>query len=376
MSDQFGLLLKDSPFLNEKASEIRKSNTGALQKIRQAFDHIKENIKWNGHVTELASRDFWANYKKNHSGNAAEVNLLLIALLQKAGVPAFPAVLSTRDNGMLNPASASFFSINYVVGYVKTDSIEMFLDATEPDIVPGILPQRCKNISAYVIDHPNGGWWVDTSTGKANVTKQFVKIEPKGDNGDFIAEVSNTHEDYAFLEWIREFNEKGDESTYTRSVVASSDVPLTDCKVTFDKNKLKATEVRKAMLTGSAVIQDLGEELLVNPFHFSEVSNPFKVADRLYPIDFTYPRTQSIIVSLRLPEGYSLRKLPDQLALAPAEGARFGFVSSLNNNILTIICTLKIDRQIFTQEEYSSLRDFFSEVNRKLSEPIQIDKKT
>lgn len=374
-SDQFGIVLKNTPFLNDKASEIRKSNARAIDKIRTAFDHIKDNIKWNGHSTHMVTPEFWANYKRNHSGNSAEVNLLLISLLQKSGIKTYPAVLSTRDNGLLNPVSASLSGLNYVVAYVKTDSLELFLDATDPDITPGILPARCKNISAYVIDHPRASWWVDISSGKAEVKKQFIKIE-QNTAGDFVAEISNTFQDYGFLEWIKTFKEKGEESAYISSIIANStDVPLTDCKLSIDRKKLTATEVRTASLSGSDVIQDLGEEMLINAFYFSNISNPFKLTERDYPIDFIYPRTQSIIFSLKVPDGYSLRKVPDALSLSPVDGARFGFVSSLNHNILTVICTLKIEKQIFTQEEYGPLRDFFSAVNRKLLEPLQIDKK-
>ena len=373
----FGHVLTNSPFLNEKAQEIKKSKVSSIKKIGAAYNFIQENIRWNGHSTNIATRDFWANFKKNHSGNSAEVNLLLVALLQKSGINAYPAVLSTRENGLLNPASASLSGLNYVVGYIKTDSLELFVDATEPDLIPGILPSRCKNVTAYVIDRSDGGWWADTSTGKGSIRKQFIKIEPKGEDGDFVAEVSNTVEDYGYLEWIKGYNELGDEASYRASVIAkSADMSLTDCKVMVDKNRMRATEVRMATLTGSDVIHDLGGELLINPFYFTDISNPFKFPERNYPIDFIYPRTQSVIVSIRLPSGYSLRKLPEQFSLSPLEGATFAYISSMNNGILTIICTLKIGRQIFTQDEYQALRDFYTEINRKLTDPLQVDKKT
>jgi len=372
----FGRVLNNSPFLNDKAREIRNSTFSTRDKVKMAFDHIQENIKWNGWATEFASDQLWTNFKKNHSGNSAEVNLLLIALLQKIGIKTYPAVLSTRDNGLLNPVSASLTGLNYVVAYVKTDSLELLLDATEPDLVPGMLPTRCRNISAYVIDEP-GGWWLDLSAGKANTYKQFIVVEPDG-GGNLIATVTNTHEDYAYLEWIKEFKDKGSEDAYIRSVVTkTTDLSINDCKLTIEKDKMRASEIRTVDLTNSEYVHDLGNELLINPFLFSDISNPFKREERRYPIDFISPRNRSVIISFKIPDNYTLRRVPEAVSFSPEfGGAHFSFMSSLNNNVLTIVCRLRIEKQIFSQEEYAPLRQFFIEINRKISEPIQIDKKT
>lgn len=60
---------------------------------------------------------------------------------------------------------------------------------------------------------------------------------------------------------------------------------------------------------------------------------------------------------------------------ADTGGAKFSFMSSITNSVLSIRCNLQIDKQIFDEQEYPTLRHFFIEVNRKISESIQIDKK-
>ena len=372
----FGGVIKNSPFVNAKANEIKKSDAPILEKVHAAYDYIQENIKWNGWTTEFASANYWSNFKTNHSGNSAEVNLLLIALLQKAEINAYPVIMSTRDNGLLNPTSASLTGLNYVVAYVKTDDIELLLDATEPDLIPGILPDRCRNISAYVIDPP-GGWWIDTSRGRGNNRKQFILIKPDAEN-NFIAEVTNTHQDYDYLEWIKKFKETGSEEAYKRFVIANNmQAKITHCEISVDKTKLKASEKRTIDLTNSEVLQDLGSETLINPFLFADILNPFKNEKRQHPVDFIYPRSRSIIISVKIPENYTLRKLPESCMIAPESGgAIFSLVSTLNANLLTIVCTFKIEKQIFVPNEYPELRRFFTETYRKISQPLQIDKKT
>jgi hypothetical protein len=372
----FGDVLTNTPFLNEKAHEIKGSKASTLKKIQAAYSYIQENIKWNGFASEYATREFWTNFKKNHSGNSAEVNLMLVSLLQKSGINTYAAVLSTRDHGLLNPLSASMTGLNYVIAYVKTDSLQLLLDATEPELVPGVLPARCRNISAFVVDAP-GGFWLDTSDGKSHSRKHFVSIEPDKE-GRLRATVSHTYEDYDYLEWMKGFKDKGSEEAYIRSVIANStDVNIRDCKLSIEKDKLKASEIRTVDLAGTEYVQDLGNEKLVNPFLFWDIVNPFKEEMRQYPVDFIYPRKRSIIVSFKLPENQSLRSIPEPLAITLENGgAQFTYRASVTRNILTIACHLHIEKQIFSPDEYSALRHFFIEVTRKMAEPLQLDEKT
>ena len=372
----FGDVLTNAPFLNEKAHEIKASKVSTMKKIQAAYTYIQENIKWNGFASEYATREFWMNFKKNHSGNSAEVNLMLVSLLQKSGINTYPAVLSTRDNGLLNPMSASMTGLNYVIAYVKTDSVQLLLDATEPELVPGVLPARCRNISAFVIDSP-GGFWLDTSEGKSHTRKQFILIEPDNE-GRLGATVTHTYEDYDYLEWMKGFKDKGSEEAYIRSVITNStDVNIRDCKLSIEKDKLKTSEIRTVDLADTEYVQDLGNETLVNPFLFWDVVNPFKDDKRQYPIDFIYPRSRSIIVSFKLPKHHSLRSIPEPLAIVLENGgARFSYRASVSSNILTIVCNLKIEKQLFSPDEYPALRQFFMEVTRKMAEPLQLDEKT
>jgi hypothetical protein len=82
------------------------------------------------------------------------------------------------------------------------------------------------------------------------------------------------------------------------------------------------------------------------------------------------------VISFKIPEEYLLRKLPETFVLKPENGgAKFSYLASLSQNVLTIKCTLQIEKQIFNEDEYGILRAFFVEVNRKISEGIELDKK-
>ena len=67
-------------------------------------------------------------------GNAADINLLLVAMLNKAGIEANPVILSTRENGFIAMAHPSLSDCNYVVARAVVDGKQILLDATEPNL--------------------------------------------------------------------------------------------------------------------------------------------------------------------------------------------------------------------------------------------------
>ena len=80
---------------------------------------------------------------KNKTGNTAEINLMLTAMLRFAGLNANPVLISTRDNGIAFFPSRTAF--NYVIAAVETPEGLILLDATEKYSEPNILPLRDLN---------------------------------------------------------------------------------------------------------------------------------------------------------------------------------------------------------------------------------------
>jgi hypothetical protein len=178
----FGGVIHGCAFLNEKARAIEQSEATVSGKISAAVSYIRRNIKWNNNFGVIAPKSFREDFKTNHSGNSATINLLLITLLKKAGIKVYPVVLSTRDNGMLNPLSASLNKLNYVLAFVKDGDLSVLIDATTPHTVPGILPEHCLNSVGWAIEEEESGELIDLTPNRANVLKRFIMIKPNESN--------------------------------------------------------------------------------------------------------------------------------------------------------------------------------------------------
>jgi len=102
---RFGGTIKQSAFLNDFAKETKGKGLGKKELIQAAYEYIQQNLKWDGSDRLLASQDVRNRFMVTHSGTSADINLCLIALLNKLDVTTYPIVLSTRQNGLLVPFS-------------------------------------------------------------------------------------------------------------------------------------------------------------------------------------------------------------------------------------------------------------------------------
>jgi hypothetical protein len=373
-STYFGLLTSSMGFINEKAKEIKNAPISDEEKIHLAYNYVKEHIKWNGSNSLYASKSYRTNFQKNHSGNSAEINLILIGLLQKIGITTHPVALSTRDNGKLREFDASLNKLNYVVGYVKTDHIELFLDASLDHLVPGLLPEKCLNGKGWLVNK-SGGLWVELKSKHKKKIKQYVQIA-MNDDGFFEATVNETKYDYSYLDWVNvreEHNEEGAYLSYLRTVYPN--LELLDYKVKkSNMEKLNTAEVVTVDMSNQ--VDDLGDEFIINPYLLTKIgNNPFKLPSRKYPVDLSSPIEESATIVMQIPQGYQVKTTPESIKLMGPGNVYFTFLSQQANGYLNISYKLQVDKSVFVESEYDVLRQFYSQIVNKLNESIYLQKK-
>lgn len=378
-SEKFGSILKGSRYLNTFAKELKQENISDEEKIQKAFDYIQENLKWDGSKSVFASTTTPSSNLKNQSGNSADINLALIALLNKSGIKTHPLVLSTKENGYVLSFFPSIDKLNYVVAYVEHTSgdkeIKMLLDATGKNLIPGILPTYCLNGQGLIVDE-NFERWVNLNMKHKEYKKQLVsvKIEPDLTSTAVCTQQFN---DYAYVKWAEEReNKNNDNEAYEHGLKSKyKDIAILTYKVDKEeKLSLRSTEIFEADLSDQMII--VGNDILFNPnvlFEFSE--NPFKSETRKFPVDLTYPRKIHSIVQVHLPEKIGVKNIPASVSIANGDkSATFTYIAQQVNNVIQFNITLDITKNVFTESEYIDLRLFFSEMIMKINQPVELVK--
>lgn len=228
-----------------------------------------------------------------------------------------------------------------------------------------------------IIQEGESGQLIDLTPDRAGVVRRFIMIKPNERN-ELTAEITNTYEGYAYLNWLEEFERRGSERSYGDYLTSQhADGQIEDYTLLQqDNSSLKGSERYSVPLLGSAYFQQISNsEITVNPLIFNDFVNPFKSNERKFPIDFIYPSKRSTIVSMEVPAGFALKSIPQSSIITyPGDKVKFRFLSSVSNNIVNIRYDFSINQPLFTEDEYPTVKNFFTEVLRKLNEPVQIIK--
>ncbi len=140
--------LKGESEILAKAKSLKSSD----EKIAFIFDTVKNTMKWNLGL-HFYTIDGTVKAWDNKTGNSTEINMMVYHLLKKAGIKANPVVVSTKENGKINPANPSISMFNTMVVYVPVDSTKSYvLDATQKYNLYNTMPESILNSFGLSID--------------------------------------------------------------------------------------------------------------------------------------------------------------------------------------------------------------------------------
>lgn len=373
-NSRFGGILNGSSFLNKIAKGIQEKVSEPEAMIQAAYDSIQSNISWNGSSSILGSQFHQDNFKKDHSGNSADINLMLICLLNKMGIRTFPVALSTRDNGFILQHSPSIDNLNYVIAYVKHNDVEMYIDATAPYGNLGFLPERCLNHQGLMVTK-EAVLWLNLQNGNSS-QKQYTTVDISED-GLANAIVNMKHIDYSYNNWIKNYKSfDKNERLYLNDISESYNGVLIEGYELVDNSREQMTANEKFELDLTDQLIETGKGYIFTPFVLNDyATNPFKSESRQYPVDMMYTRDFSSTVIINLPEGYEASELPQPIKMTMSDGsATFTLLSQSLGSKIQLIAILDINKYIYTQDVYPELKRFFGEVSRLINQPIEIVK--
>jgi hypothetical protein len=105
--------------------------------------------------------------------------------------------------------------------------------------------------------------------------------------------------------------------------------------------------------------------------------NPFKSAERFYPVEMPYTSDETYLATIEIPAGYELDELPKSMKLKLNEEGEgyFEYMIAQSGRIISLRSRIKMNRATFQPEEYETLREFFNLVVAKQKEQIVFKKK-
>jgi hypothetical protein len=368
-----GVIEVVSIYLNNLAKEIKELNLPDEKKIEAAFNAIKK-LKWNENYSIFTSSSNLGYVYKNEVGNSADINLMLLQLLKKLDIVAYPVILSTRENGVLSPIYPSLTKLNHVIVYAKVNSKVFLLDATEKYIPYNLLPEKCLNWKGRIITRENS-LLVDLKADKKDKEIIFYNLELK-DDLSLEGVLCIKRIDYAAFNFRKSFKSYNSTDDYLTDFKKNkTGLKIIDANFeNIDSLGFPVTDIYKIRITDQ--INQIDSEFYFYPLFYDQIKdNPFKASERRYPVDFAYQCEKNIIITITLPKDYDLVSLPKPLQMQMKDdAASFIYQILIQDNKINIKCKFSINKEIFLPNEYADLKEFYNQIIKKQAEPIILKK--
>lgn len=367
----FGDQLKISNYFQGDISALIKGATNVSEKIDLIFNFVKSRVKWNEYIGYTTDNGVRKAYSEG-SGNVADINLMLTAMLRFANINANPMLVSTRSNGVpLFPATGGF---NYVVSAVELPNDVIILDATDQFATPNVLPVRAINWQGRVIRETGDSAWIDL-TPKETVKSNYSLNVKLNNDLSIEGKVRSQLTSFAAKNFRSKYQNYNEEERLMdiekdKGEIEISNYVISDMEV-IDKPIMYVYDY--SLNNG---IEQIGDKVFLTPMlFFAPQENPFKQDQREYPIDFIYSFNEKYQVNVMIPDGYALESLPES-TVAQFNGAsgEFKYVSQENGKMLQFVISLDLGQSFILPTEYADFKQFYQLMIEKQNEKIVLKK--
>lgn len=371
--EDFGLQLsRDNGWLSDDLGTAINGAKSDMDKAKNIYRYLQDNFTCTSY-SRLYTDQPLKNILKTKKGSEVEINLLLVAMLRKAGLPADPLMLSTKSHGYVLSVYPIMDKFNYVVCRTTIEGKTIYLDASRPRLGFGHLSWECYNGHARVINQEATP--VELSSDSLNntkITSLMFFSDDKGEISGKMQQLPGYYESYSLRNRIKE---KGaDELFQDISKAFGEDVNLSNIQI----DSLEKYDQPLQLNYDVALKLDKDDIIYLNPmFGEGYKENPFKSATRTYPVEMPYAFDEIYVFRIDVPPGYEVDELPKSTRVNFDEEGKSFFEYLIGNSqgVISFRSRVKLTRSYYLAEEYEILREFFNLIVNKHNEQIVFKKK-
>lgn len=344
-------------------------------KMKTIHHYVRKNMEWNGYSNIWAMsgvKSAW-NDKKGTSG---EINLILINLLKDAGLSAYPILVSTHDNGLVNTTLPGISQFNKVMAYVTIGDAFYVLDATDKKTPTHVIPEDVVMNQGLVIEKVDTYTWGWKTLSNPAAPRVSI-ITLRTDINDSLMMSGEGYVSNNDIERIErtQFLKKGKDD-YVKHYFTdrNNDTKVTEFEV--DNQESDSLPLVQKFKFKHA-IGNSGEYNFFNVNLFSGLEkNPFLIEERFS--DVFFGRNQSYVINalVTIPAGYTFEETPKNIRMiTPDSSLYFTRISRVENQDLSVRITLDFKKPFYSAEEYPNFKEFYKMLFEMLNDQYVFKKK-
>jgi hypothetical protein len=350
-----------------------KAVSDPFKKMTAVYNYVQHNLNWDGYTGRYSEnvKDAWEKKK----GSKGDINLILVNLLQEAGLEVYPMLVSERHNGRVDANNPFVGQFNTVMAYVIIGNNRYVLDGASYGTPPFLIPFSVVNTTAFVVDRKKGG--IITLTEKKRMNRNFISVSSYMDNEGMVHGRSTIMSfDYSRFSRVRSYHRdkvKFGENNIVHNVPGLV-IDSLEIK-NLDNDSLSLDQHFKFSIPSSSV----GDYRLLTLNLFTGLEeNPFIANNRFTDVDYGCLQHLVLNQAITVPEDWQPETLPRDLKLImPDTSISIMRVLSYNkeSRLLQARYTILTSRSVFTAEEYQYLKEFYKKMTEILNEQVVLRKK-
>ena len=373
--EDFGLQLKkEIPRTADLDAALTQKKT-PLEKMATIYYYVRKNMEWNTYDNIWALDGVKAAWK-DKKGTSGEINLILVNLLKDAGINAHPVLVSTLQNGRVNPVVPDITQFDRVMAYVELDGKKYVMDATDKNTPYNLIPHSVSYTEGMVIEKPltfQWGWkalWEEKQTYR-NMVYVIAELG-KDDILNGAANVSSSG--YARTERITDL--KNGKEKFVEKYFKSPNPGVKIDSVSIENESADTLEL-KQRFDFSMPVSASGDYKYFKLSMFSGFEQNQFVADtRFSDIFFGANQFHTIIVNFTIPENYEFDELPRNLKMIMPDTSIIATrIIERKNNELSARISVEFRQPFYGLENYPEFQEFYKQLFDLLNEQIVIKKK-
>ena len=352
-----GRLKRNSPLKDEIIAAGIPDISDKKERIAAVWKLLKSKVRWNGDYA------FWgksaSKILKEGTGTNADINFLLINMLQDAGIESTPVVMRTRDSGILPLSHSSLKYLNtFVVGIPMTDSGMAYLDGSAEDGYLNVLPAKLLVTRARVVQKTGADLWVNLQANARGRETAIVQAQLSTD-GQLKGQKSTMLVEEAAAAKRRVWRLAKDSTELIQKMQERDGIEIQSYRL---EGRHDFSPTVKEEMTFTKQCDVAGDMIYLNPLVFiPQHESPFTTAERILPIEFPYNQSETQNVIITLPEGYVVEEAPKPIIIK-FDGATARIICNVNGNQLSVQYQMNISQTFYASTQYQDLKAFFDSV--------------
>ena len=369
--DDFGPELKRTGYFEDDIDALISGKNEAGEKMVIIYEYVKNRMNWNSYFG-YSCHDGVRKAYNSKTGNVAEINLMLTAMLRYAGLEANPVLVSTRSNKIaLFPNRTAF---NYVVCAVESSDGVILLDATSKSALPNIMPVRALNWVGRLIKKDGTSVSIDLMPHSSS--REIISIVAEIDEeGKVTGKARDQFFDYNAYTFRESYSGMSEDNYLEYLEKKHEGIEVSD--FTVSKDDMVKPVIEEYSFSHNNLSDVIGDKIYINPLLFlTQKENPFKQDKREYPIDFAYPFQDKYMVNIVIPEGYTVESIPEPVAITMEQNiGSFKFNIQAGENNIQLMAIMDMNYANIPPDYYATIKDFLQKMIEKQNEKIVLTRK-